>query len=126
MDLSHLVQYLKSQVEPLPDSIYGNRYRASVHLKDSTYLPCVIFQSKQKYVGLAKKRLEEQKRHPKRYPSDILEHFIADRSCLALYDILSISTSPFAWPLNILQMIHGETSMGWTAFVVEKELNLSL
>ena len=27
--------------------------------------------------------------------------------------------SPFAWPLAVLEQIHGETAMGWTAFVVE-------
>jgi hypothetical protein len=27
--------------------------------------------------------------------------------------------SPFAWPLELLKNIHGETTMGWTAFVAE-------
>jgi hypothetical protein len=35
------------------------------------------------------------------------------------YQLKDIEISPFAWPLELLKTIHGETTMGWTAFVTE-------
>lgn len=32
MTMAKIVKYLKDNIEPLPDSIYGNRYRAAVFL----------------------------------------------------------------------------------------------
>ena len=49
----------------------------------------------------------------------VVESFVASGSCIADYHIVRIEASPFAWPLGTLQRIRGETSMGWTAFVVE-------
>ena len=64
MNESEIIEFLKAEVETLPDSIYGNRYRATVYLIDGTYLPCVVFQSKGKRVDLALKRFEQLKNKP--------------------------------------------------------------
>jgi hypothetical protein len=120
MKKSEIINFLKSNIEPLPDNIFGNRYRASVHLTDGTYLPCVVFQSKTKQLELALKRFEQLKNQPGQYRK-VVETFIASGSHLADYDILSVEPSPFAWSLNLLKTIHGETVMGWTAFVVEMD-----
>jgi hypothetical protein len=49
----------------------------------------------------------------------IVETFVAGGSRVEEYDLKSVELSPYAWPLSILQTIHGETLMGWTAFVAE-------
>ena len=38
---------------------------------------------------------------------------------MADYHIRRVEASPFARPIRTLKEIHGETTMGWTAFVVE-------
>ena len=52
------VRQITSRVEPLDDSIYGPRYRCSITLKDGTFLPCVVIQSKDRLVDLAKRRIK--------------------------------------------------------------------
>ena len=54
-----LTRFVRDNIEPLKDSIYGNRYRAAARLSDGTYLPCVVFQSKQAQVKLALRRFKE-------------------------------------------------------------------
>jgi len=49
----------------------------------------------------------------------VVESFVASGSRLADYEIKTVEPSPFAWPLETLKTIYGETTMGWTAFVVE-------
>ena len=49
----------------------------------------------------------------------VITSFVSGSSRIASYDLKSVEPSPFAWPSNILKMIHGETTMGWTAFVAE-------
>jgi hypothetical protein len=115
---SEIASFVKAEVEPLPDTIYGPRYRVSAFLSDETYLPCVVVQCKRKQVDLADRRFEQLKKHRDQYRS-VLESFVAGGSCVADYAIARIELSRFAWPLSTLRQIHGETSMGWTAFVVE-------
>ncbi len=43
---AEVAKFVRDSVEPLVDSIYGNRYRCAAYLLDGTYLPCVVFQSK--------------------------------------------------------------------------------
>jgi hypothetical protein len=43
---SDIVTYVKENIIPVDYSVYGPGYRASVYLKDGTYLPCVVFRSK--------------------------------------------------------------------------------
>jgi hypothetical protein len=113
-----LVNTLKTSVEPLSDQIYGNRYRAAARLTDDTYLPCVVFQSRKSQVDLALRRFNQLQDQPSQYRM-VVESFVSKGSHVADYEIKSVETSPFAWPLTILKQIHGETVMSWTAFVVE-------
>jgi hypothetical protein len=46
MTQDEMAAFVVRNVEPLTDKIYGNRYRVAAHLKDGTYLPCVVLQSK--------------------------------------------------------------------------------
>jgi len=113
-----IIKYLKSNIEPIPDDIYGDRYRVAAYLKDGTYLPCVVFQSKRKQVNLALKRFDATRKQSDQYRM-VVESFVADCSNVASHDIFRVESSPFAIPLNIIKKISGETSMGWTEFVVE-------
>ena len=113
-----LSKFLKSSIEPLPDGIYGNRYRAAVRLLDGTHLPCVVFQSRKSQVELALRRFDQLRNQPSQYNA-VVEVFVAGGSRINDYEISEVEPSPYAWPLAILKQIHGETVMSWTAFVVE-------
>lgn len=114
-----LIAFLKSQVTPLEDSIHGPRYRAAAWLTDGTYLPCVVFQDQQKLVDLASRRFDETRASASHEYLAVVETFVASGSRLALWNIQRVETSPFAWDIEVLRRIHGETTMGWTSFVVE-------
>jgi hypothetical protein len=118
MRAEELTQFLRDKVEPLKHSIYGNQYRAAVHLTDGTYLPCVVFQSRQAQVELALRRFKEVRWKRGEYRR-MIEVFVTGGSRIVEYDIKTVELSPFAWPLEILKTIHGETTMSWTAFVAE-------
>jgi hypothetical protein len=118
--ISHdeLTDFLRKNIEPLSDRIYGNRYRVAARLIDDTYLPCVIFQGKKSQVDLALSRFEQLRGQPSQYRM-VVESFVAGESCVADYQLKMVEPSPFAWPIATLKQIHGETVMSWTAFVVE-------
>jgi hypothetical protein len=118
MTLEQIAAYVRGNVEPLTDRIYGNSYRVAAHLKDGTYLPCVVLQSKRAQVDLALRRFKELRWKRSQYES-VVESFVSAGSRVADYQLREVEVSPFAWPLDILRQIHGETRMGWTAFVVE-------
>lgn len=119
MKSTDLVAFLKSHVTPLSDDIYGPRYRAAVTLTDGTFMPCVVFQSKQKVVNLALRRFAETSSRSEREYQGVVESFVASGSRLADWSIRSVELSPHAWDLGLLRTIRGETTMGWTAFVAE-------
>lgn len=109
----HFVRIVQS-VEPLDDSIYGPLYRCSLTLKDGTYLPCAVLQSKTKIVELAERRLNDERGN-----QDILSSFVAGGNRVNDYDVADAEPSRFAIPLALLRQIHGETTMGWTGWVFE-------
>ena len=117
-------QEIVSNVEPLPDSIYGPRYRCALTLKDGTQLPCAVLQSKTKLIELAKRRVKEEMSGkgkiggPDPY-GQILSVFVAGGNRVNEYDVASASVSKYAPPLALLNQIHGETTMGWTGWVFE-------
>jgi hypothetical protein len=113
-----LLKFLKSSIEPIEDTIYGNRYRSAVRLLDGTYLPCVVFQSRKSRVELALHRFDQLRAVPSQYKM-VVESLVAGGSIVDDYQISAVEPSPYAWPLAILKQIHGETAMSWTAFVVE-------
>jgi hypothetical protein len=120
-----IIKFLKENIEPIEDKYYGNGYRAAAQLTDGTLLPCVIFRNPRAITKLALRRFQEERdgvgvfvRNPKGYRI-IVTDFITRGNRIATYDIDSISLSKFAFPVSILQQIHGETSMGWTGFKVK-------
>jgi hypothetical protein len=110
--------FVADKVEPLPDKIYGKRYRVAAHLNDGTYLPCLVLQSRQAQVELALRRFKQHRWKGSQYKS-VVETFVAGGSPVASYQLKDIEISLFAWPIELLKTIHGETTMGWTAFVTE-------
>ncbi len=104
-------------VEPLDDSAYGPRYRCSVRLKDGTALPCVALQSKDRLVGLARRRFSELANDNEL--DSVVASFVAGGNRVNDYDIESATISRFAIPLSLLRQIRGETSMAWTGWVFE-------
>ena len=113
-----LASFLKQNIQPVEDEIYGNRYRASAQLTDGTYLPCVVFQSRTKQVQLALRRFKELGMKSKQF-EDVLRTFVSRGSRLSEWQIASVKESPWAWPPALLKTIHGETAMSWTSFVAE-------
>lgn len=118
MIIEDIKKYLINSIVPIPDSIYGNSYRAAAYLRDGAYLPCVVFQSRQRRVELALEQFNALKAQPEKYKR-IVENFVVGGSMVAEYNIVNVERSPFAWPLNILKKINIESTRSWTAFVVE-------
>ena len=113
-----MATFVANRIEPIEDKVYGNRYRVAARLKDGTYLPCVVLQSRRAQVELALHRFKQLRWKRSQYLA-VLESFVAASSRVAHYELQEIEISPFAWPVALLKTIHGETAMGWTAFVTE-------
>jgi hypothetical protein len=110
--------------EPLPDAIYGPRYRCSLYLKDGTHLPCAVIQPKRNLIDLAKRRIrQETTGHGVLGGADaydqILATFVAHGNRVNDYDVESAEPSKFAIPGELLDQIEGETTMGWTGWVFQ-------
>jgi hypothetical protein len=118
MTVAEIATFALQNVQPLEDKIYGSRYRVAAHLKDGTYLPCVVLQSKKAQSELALRRFKELRWKRAQYRS-VVESFVSSCSQVAEYHLEDVEVSPFAWPIELLRTIHGETTMGWTAFVAE-------
>ena len=121
-----IIKFLKDNVEPLADNGYGLGYRASVYLKDNTYLPCVIFRNPKKVIDLAIRRFDEEKKGKGIFSrdsglgySDIVKTFVTSGNCINDYDISRVEKSKYVLPPSIQGQIRGETTMGWTGFVMK-------
>jgi len=106
--------------------MYGPGYRAAVTLVDGTYLPCAIFYNADKVVAHAIGRFKEVQSNKALYSKAsgfdyeaVVKTYIAGGNKLKKYSIAAIEKSRFALPVNVLKLIRGETSMGWTAFVAK-------
>lgn len=55
-----LIDFLRGNVQPLSNSNYGDRYRASVTLTDGLHLPCVVFRNSTIITDLAIRRFKEE------------------------------------------------------------------
>ncbi len=124
MELREIVDYLKSRVEPLEDSLYGNGYRVSAYLKDGTYLPCVIFRNSAAITNLAIKRFKDEttgksifSRSPDLGYYEIVKTFVSSGNRINHYDIEKIELSKYAFPIDTIKKLRGESKMGWTGFV---------
>jgi hypothetical protein len=121
-----ILEFLKNNIEPIDDYSYGIGFRASVYLVDGTFLPCVIFRSSKKIVELAIKRFNDEQSGKSIFskPSksgyyEIVKTFVTKGNCINAYDICKVEKSKYAFPISVLKQIKGETTMGWTGFVVK-------
>lgn len=72
------VKDITKTVEPIQNSIYGPTYRCSLTLKDGTFLPCAVLQSKDRVVELAKRRIkEDMDREPPPGAPDPYTHIVS-------------------------------------------------
>ncbi|MBO9573219.1 MAG: hypothetical protein J7497_13590 [Chitinophagaceae bacterium] len=118
-----IIQFLKDNIEPIPDSIFGDAYRASAYLTDGTFLPCVIFRNPRNVTNLAIRRFKEERRGKgilKRLTGgayyNVVKGFVTNGNCINHYDVAEVEKSRYAFPLSIMKQINGETTMGWTGF----------
>ena len=121
-----IIRFLRDKIEPLDDDVYGAGYRASVHLTDGTFLPCVVFRNPKTIVDLAIRRFKEElsgksifRRSSGLGYREIVKAFVTSGNCIKDYDIDRVEKSRFAFPLAIQKQIRGETTMGWTGFVAK-------
>src|SRR5262249_436290 len=121
-DMYEWVKNITSAVEPIYDSIYGPRYRCSLTLKDGTFLPCAVIQSRRRLVDFAKRRIKEEMQGQGRIGGEdpygqIISALFGSRNRINDYEVLSSAESIYAIPLPLRSLIKGETVMGWTCWV---------
>jgi hypothetical protein len=120
-----LQEFVKSAAEPFPDTTFGDSFRCSVYLKDGTYLPCVMLRRYEPTIRLAMRRFKEEKKGKgifgfgKDGYENIVKTFLTSGNRIAAYDVARVEASRFAMPLELIRKIEGETTMGWTGFVLE-------
>ncbi|WP_432670580.1 hypothetical protein [Flavobacterium sp. SM2513] len=126
MTIEEKIKFLKDNIEPLSDQIYGNGYRASAYMTDGTFIPCVRFRNSKPITELAVKRFNDERKGKSIFSrdsgmgyKDIVKTFVASGNRINEYDIDRIEKSPCAFPKEILDQIQGETTMGWTGFCVK-------
>ncbi len=126
--LNEILDFLHSNIKPLENQSYGPGYRASAYLNDGTFLPCVIFRNSKPIVDLATKRFENERKGRSIFAKssnlgykDIVKTFVASGNKVNDYDIKKVELSLFAFPIEILSQIEGETTMGWTGFVLKMD-----
>jgi hypothetical protein len=126
MTTEEIIKFLKSEIKPIEDQNIGLGYRASVYLKDGTYLPAVIFRNPKMKVDQAIKRFKEEKSgkgiiswgKDKDAYREIVKLFVTSGNKINDYDIEKVEKSRFAFPIEILKKLRGETTMAWTGFAV--------
>jgi hypothetical protein len=121
----NIIEFLKQNVEPIDDKVYGLEYRASAKMIDGTFLPCVIFVNPNSTVNLALKRFKEEQKgnglfgNSSTAYSKIVKHFVTNGNRINNYDIESVEKCRYAFPVEIRNQIRTETTMGWTGFVAK-------
>lgn len=121
-----IINFLRTNVQPLANTSYGQGYRASVVLTDGLYLPCVTFRNPGIIVDLAVRRFKEEQKGKSIFIKssglgykEIVKSFVAKGNCINYYDIAKVEKSSFAFTNATLKQIQGETKMGWTGFVAK-------
>jgi hypothetical protein len=113
-----IANFLRANVEPWDEGFRGIYYRAAAYLRDQTYLPCVMFGNESNIIDLAIKRFRESA-NDEHNLRRIVGAFVASGSAVPIYSVSRVELSPFAWPLDLINQIHGETTMGWTSFTAK-------
>lgn len=117
MDEAEIISFLKKNIEPVADDVFGKRYRASVTLNGNLVIPCVEFLDKEKYVNQFTRRFDQECGNNPYI--ELVCSFLAEKNVINPKGIIQIEQSRNAIPLNILKKIHGETIMSWTGFVLK-------
>ncbi|HEU0143554.1 MAG TPA: hypothetical protein VFQ47_02100 [Nitrososphaera sp.] len=117
MTEEEITRFLSTNVKPI-EGHAGIYYRGAAYLIDGTYLPCVMFGHPQKLVDLAIRRFAETIKDNQNYRG-IVTNFVTNRASVQIWNVARVELSPYAWPMDILRQIHGETAMSWTAFTAK-------
>jgi hypothetical protein len=124
--IEDIIKYLRDNIDPLEDSVYGLGYRTSVYLTDGLLLPCVVFRNSKNVVDLAIKRFKEKETGKSIFKSpsgygyyESVRTFVAQGNCINAHDIGKVEKSKFAFPSSFQKQIQGETTMGWTGFAAK-------
>lgn len=117
MEESEIIRFLKKNIEPVEDVVFGKKYRASVTLKGNLVIPCVEFLDKEVYVNQAIRRFDHERgNNPYK---EIVCSFLAEKNVINPKGIIQIEQSRNAMPMSVLKKIRGETIMSWTGFVLK-------
>ena len=126
MTTEEKIKFLRENIEPISDQIYGDGFRASAYLTDGTYIPCVRFRNTEPITELAIRRFDEERKGKSIFHKssgfgykDIVQNFLINKNQIWENDIDQIEKSPFAFSKEILGKIRGETTMSWTGFCVK-------
>ena len=117
-DEEEIIAFLRNNIEPSEDYVYGSGYRASAYLTDGTFLPCVIFRNPKQVVELAIRRFQKEQQPGGDY-HNIVTSFVTQGNCVNSYDIARVEKSRYAFPISVLNQIEGETGMAWTGFAAK-------
>ena len=123
MEVQEIRKYIKGNIQPLCGRLGKEElYRCSATLIDNTFLPCVVIQESEYRLQLALKRFEETRKNKKLHYSagyeSIVRHFVCSGNTVNYYEIKELKPSIYAIPIERMGEIGGETSMGWTEFIV--------
>ncbi len=114
MDEQEIVSFLKQNITPIKDPLYGDLYRCSVCLKSGLTIPNIIFWSGEQYSSLS----QERDKNP-RIGEDLIKHLLISKNMISSKDISKVEESKNAIPLETLKKIKGESIPSWTGFVVK-------
>jgi len=86
--IENIIRFLKDNVEPLNDNIYGLSYRASAFMIDGIYLPCVIFRNPKFTVNLALRRFKEEQKGKGFFGKSATSYFKIVKSLLRIIQLM--------------------------------------
>src|SRR5450755_3134335 len=116
MKEAEIAEWVVHNIEPLVGSQNSKLFRCSATLTDDLFLPCVIVKSKKDLTKLAIKRFEECRNYQGEKNllydySYIVGHFACSGNRINHYQIKALQKSSYAFPLERMREILGETSM---------------
>ncbi len=129
MTAEEIRAFAERELEPFA-GMYGQAvYRCAAYLSGGVHLPCVALQSRRAWSELAMRRIEEVQRESaeaslltrgraRRNYRELVETFVCDGNRVDAANLVRLERSRFAIPAALLAKIPGETSMGWTQFVL--------
>jgi len=121
-----IIRFLKDNIEPYDDELYGLCYRASAYLTDGTYLPCVIFRNRESRVNYANKVIRNRQinkwfssKSVKNSNDRIYEGLVVGDNQISFEDINKVEKCKYAFPCSLLKQI-GEIALFFVRGFVAK------